>query len=150
MFFWGKFILFYTQKIKVKNFIVAVIFKHFLCFSFFVFPLFNVFVVLLAILFLFSCYMNLYYHFLGVLHLFGDSFFMFKENTLEHLKEPLQTTSSSNNDFYIKCSCKYSSILNSKNPPWNLLSFVSGIVINEFLKNSVRNCFGFGLILNYC
>ena len=33
------------------------------------------------------------------------------------------------------------SISNSKNPPWNLLSFVLRVAINECLKNSARNCF---------
>ena len=42
-----------------------------------------------------------------------------------------------------------SSILNSKKPPWNLLSFLSRIVVNKFLKNSVQNCFSFALISNY-
>ena len=31
-----------------------------------------------------------------------------------------------------------SSISNSKNPPWNLLSFVSRIVVNECLKNIMQ------------
>ena len=39
-----------------------------------------------------------------------------------------------------------SSIYNLKNPPWNfLLIFVSRIVVNECLKNSVQNCFSFPL-----
>ena len=41
------------------------------------------------------------------------------------------------------------SISNSKNQTWNLLSFVSGIVVYECLKKSVQNCFNFALISNY-
>ena len=41
-----------------------------------------------------------------------------------------------------------SSILNSKKPRWNLLSFLPRIVVNKFLKISVRNCFSFALISN--
>ena len=41
-----------------------------------------------------------------------------------------------------------SSISNSKNASWNLLSFASRIVVNECLRNSVRICFSFVLISN--
>ena len=33
--------------------------------------------------------------------------------------------------------------ISSSKKPWNLLSFVSRTVLNECLKNSVRNCFSF-------
>ena len=41
-----------------------------------------------------------------------------------------------------------SSISNLKNTPWNLLSFVSGIVSSECLKKIVQNYFSFALISN--
>ena len=52
--------------------------------------------------------------------------------------------------FNEKVILNISSNSNSKNPPWNLLSFASRIVVNECLKNSVWNCFTFTLVSNYC
>ena len=89
--FRAKYILFHVQKIKVKNFIVVVTLLN-LVFVFHFFPLFNVFLVSLAM-------WRIFMIFLGGSHLFGDSFFIFKENTFQHLKEPLQATSTSNNEF---------------------------------------------------
>ena len=43
--------------------------------------------------------------------------------------------------FNRKAFLNISSITNSKNPPWNRLSFASRMVVNECLKNSVQNCF---------
>ena len=43
--------------------------------------------------------------------------------------------------FNKKTVVNISSISDLKNLPWNLLSFVSRIVVNECLKNSVRNYF---------
>ena len=51
--------------------------------------------------------------------------------------------------FQIKALVNISSISNSKNPPLNLLSSVSIIVANEYLKNSARIYFSFALIWNY-
>ena len=51
--------------------------------------------------------------------------------------------------FNKKALVNFSSISISKNPPWNLLSFMSRIVVHECLKNSVRNCLSFALISNY-
>ena len=43
--------------------------------------------------------------------------------------------------FNKKALMKIPSISNSKNPPWNLLSFVSKTNVNECHRNSVRICF---------
>ena len=49
--------------------------------------------------------------------------------------------------FNEKVLVNISSMSNSKNPPWNLLSSVSRITVNECLKNSVQNCFSFALFI---
>ena len=80
--------------------------------------------------------------FLVPLTFFMILFSFLKENTLQHLREPLLTTSSSNNDSLWKSSCEYLSISNSKNPRhetfwilyWELLlmnvsKIVCGIVL---------------------
>ena len=68
--------------------------------------------------------------FLGGWHLFVDFFFHFKENTLWHLKGPIQTASRSNNN---KALVNISSISNSESPLQNVSSFVWRIVANEYV-----------------
>ena len=88
----AKYIIFNRQKIKVNNFIVVVTLLN-LSYAF----CFSSFQCLSCI----SCYMKNFFYILDCSHLFGDSFFIFKENSLPHLKEPLQT-----NENYVRSGLK--------------------------------------------
>ena len=135
---------FLHAKNKSKEFYCCCyIVKLFLYFSFFVSPPFQC-------LSCTSCRVKKFYYFFRWLPSFWWSFFSFLWKTFyntwkshyRQLQVPIMI-------FNKKALLNISSISNSNNPPWNLLSFVSSIVVNECLKNSVRNCFSFDLISNY-
>ena len=128
----------YTKNKSKEFYCCRYVVKLFLYISFFIFPLFNLSCIL--------CYVNIFYKFLGGLHLFSDSFFIFKENTLTLEKSHYRQIQVLIMIFNKKALVNTSSTSNLKNPPWNLLSFVSRIVVNECLQNSVRNCFTFASI----
>ena len=123
-----KYILFHIQKIKIKNFIVVVTLLNFTySFRFLFFLLYNVFLYLLL----------------------WEEFFLFfrwlASSSFRHFRQFQVIVMI----FSIKALVNISSISNSKNPAWNLLSLVPRIVVNECLRNSVRNCFSFVLTSNY-
>ena len=130
--FLSKYIVFHVQKIKVNNSVVGCYaVKLIFYFSFFIFSPFQ-----------WLCYISCYVkNFLGGSHLFGDSVSIFKENTWKSYYRQLQVIIMSFNKK--KTLVNISSISNSKNPQWNLLSFASRIVVNECLKTVC----GFVLVL---
>ena len=79
---------FINKKIKSKNVIVIVTLSNFRFTS-----------TPFQCLFCISCRVKIFHYFLGGSHLSRDSFFIFNENTLQHLKEVLKTTSSFHNYF---------------------------------------------------
>ena len=141
-YFRAKNIIVHIQKIKIKNFIVVVMllnFSYIFHFSFFPFSM--------SFLYLLLCeeFLSLF----KVPHIFLVILFSFLRTLYNTWKNYYRQLQVSIIVFNKKALLNISSISNSKNPPWNLLSFVSRIVVNKCLKNSVRNCFSFALISNY-
>ena len=122
----------YTENKSKKFYCRCYVVKLFLYFSFFIFPHFQ-------FLSCISCHVKNFYYFLGGSHVFDDSFFIFKETYYNTWKSYIQLQVPVM-IFNKEALVSISSISNSKNPTWNLLSFVSRIVVNECLKNSVQNC----------
>ena len=84
-----------------------------------------------------SCYMKNFYYILDSSHHFADSFFIFKENTLKNLKQPLQTTSSFSVNF-----TKWSNTLKQfvGSLPTNCLSVFAhfvGLALKGLIKNAL-------------
>ena len=133
--FWAKYILFHIQKIEVKNFIVVVTLLNFS----YTFP----FSFSMSLLYLLLCEeFLLLFRWLASFWWF---FFHFFNTWKSHYRQLQVLIMIFNKNVLVNTS----SFSNSKNPPWNLLSFVSKIVVNECLKNSVLNYFNFVLISNY-
>ena len=83
-------------------------------------------------------------YFLGGSFLFGDYFFILKKTFYNTWKSHYAQHQVPIMIF----NKKTSSITNSKNQPWNFLSFLSRIVVNKFLKKCMRNCSSFAIISN--
>ena len=131
------------KNIKVRNFIVVVTLLNLsFTFSFFVFPSFQ------CLYCISSCVKN-FIIFL-VARIFMVILFSFlKKRLYKTCKSHYRQLQVIIMIFNERALVNISSISNSKNPPWDLSSFVSRTVVNESPRNSVQNCFSFDLISNY-
>ena len=139
----------YPFPLKVKNFIVFVtllnffVVKLFTLSVFYFTPLFNVFLASFTKwrIFIFQGVAFFWWFFY---------FFSFWRRKLYNTWKSLYRQLQGSIMIFNKNALAYiSSIFNSKNPIWKLLSFVSRIVVNKCLENSVQNCFNFALITTY-
>ena len=119
------------RKIKVNNFIVVVTFKiclylrlhmSIICTRFHFRRIFIIFQVTPIILVILLSFLSRTLH----------------KTWKSHYRQLQVLTMTFNEKAHVNiCS------ISSSKKPWNLLSFVSRTVLNECLKNSVRNCFSF-------
>ena len=80
-----------------------------------------------------TCHVKNYY-FLGSPHLFGDIFSFLRRTLYNTWKSHYRQVQVPVMIFNKKVLVNISSISKSRNPPWNLLSFVSKIFVNKCLK----------------
>ena len=81
-----------------------------------------------------TCHVKNYYDFLGSPHLFGDIFSFLRRTLYNTWKSHYRQVQVPVMIFNKKVLVNISSISKSRNPPWNLLSFVSKIFVNKCLK----------------
>ena len=135
----------YPFPLKVKNFIVFVLlldFSYTLRFS--LYPPFQ------CLSCIFCQGTNFYFSSGRIFLVIFFFFFSFLRRKLYNTWKSLYRQLQGSIMIFNKNALAYiSSIFNSKNPIWKLLSFVSRIVVNKCLENSVQDCFSFVLITTY-